>query len=122
MEKIITFLTLFVISFLLISCDYRAANVELRCPYSSYSKMKCQIKTEACYLILDKNVRDFDGADGLHYSVKFMDEENIVVTAINCNDSTLKSYYFRINNDVCNGNRGIGGYSSSEQIMVVKSR
>lgn len=121
MKKIITFLTLFVISFLLISCDYRKANVELRCPSSSYSRMKCQLKTEACYLILDKNVREFDGADGLSYSIKFIDEKNIVVTAINCNDSTLKSYYFEIDNSVNNEYRGIGGDSNSEgNIVVVK--
>ena len=85
--------------------------------------MRCQLKTEVCYSILDNSVRYFDGADGLSYSVKFIDEESIVVTAINCDCSTLKSYYFNIDNDVNNKNRGIGGYSDqNSRGVLVKSK
>lgn len=123
MKKIITFLTLFVISFLLISCDYRTANIELRCPSSSYSSMKFQISTETCYYIFDSNSCTFDGADGLQYSARFVGEDNILITAINCNDSILKSYRFKIDNSVNNRNYGIGGYSGAGvKSVIVKSK
>lgn len=63
----------------------RKATINLKCPYSSYTVVSQEIKDRSYSILkLDKenNTDVFSGADGLHYSAKYVSEDIIDIEAI----------------------------------------
>lgn len=63
----------------------RKATVYLKCPYSSYTVVSQEIKDRSYSILkLDKknNTDVFSGADGLHYSAKYVSKDIIDIEAI----------------------------------------
>lgn len=77
----------------------RETTVYLKCPYSSYYVLSQEIKDRSSSIFkLDKknDIDIFSGADGLHYTAKYVSDKVVDVTAIGYEDSN-DTRTFKIN-------------------------